>query len=121
MINCDYCGAGMDANHLENDEVWESFRDMYRMRGNEGLEDMVKTEMMNRFGLKVLSDEQYFVYDQIYKGALGVGASEMNAKNQAILGVEDYKKCRDSTGKKIVKLDTGKMIQKRIKLAKSHK
>ena len=33
-----------------------------------------------------------FVYQQIYKGALSKGASERAAHNNALLGLEDYKK-----------------------------
>ena len=51
-----------------------------------------------------------FVYMQIYKGALAKGAKERAAHNNAILGLEDFKKGRFSK--------TSKLIEERIRMAK---
>ena len=35
-----------------------------------------------------------FVFDQIYKGSINGGATERNAHNAAVIGLEEYKKGR---------------------------
>jgi len=51
-----------------------------------------------------------FVYNQIYRGALNAGARDRQALNNAILGLEDYKR------HKIAKKVSG-LIEARVKLA----
>lgn len=36
-----------------------------------------------------------FIYQQIYKGALNVGASEKSAQSHAAMGLNDYKKSKE--------------------------
>lgn len=51
-----------------------------------------------------------FVFNQIFKGALNQKASERCAHNNALLGLEDYKKNRIAS-------KVSKLIQDRIKRA----
>ena len=53
-----------------------------------------------------------FVFNQIYKGALNAGANERAAHNNALLGLEDYKKHKLGTKK------VSSLIETRIKQAK---
>jgi len=52
-----------------------------------------------------------FVFNQIYKGALAAGAKEKQAKDHAVMGLNDYKKGKFQ-GK------ASKLIEDRIKQAK---
>lgn len=56
-----------------------------------------------------MSPEDY-IYNQIYKGALSVGASEQFAKDNAVTGLSDWKKGKF---KKVIDL-----IEEKIKQAK---
>lgn len=55
-----------------------------------------------------MSDPNNFVYDQIYKGAMAKGATERNAYDCAVRGLEDYKKGKF---KKAIELIEGKISE----------
>lgn len=50
-----------------------------------------------------------YIYDQIFKGAINNGASERNAKDHAVMGLDDFRKNRFQKH--------GKLIEERIKAA----
>lgn len=52
-----------------------------------------------------------FVFDQIYKGALKAGATERHSHNNAMLGLDDYKKHKLGAKK------VSSLIETRIKTA----
>ena len=56
-----------------------------------------------------------FIFDSIYKGAMKQGATEKAAKDQAVMGLDDYRKGKLGNGR------VSRLIEKRIIEAKKMK
>ena len=64
-----------------------------------------------------MNKQEHFIYDAIYKESLRQGASERKAKDHAVQGLSDYRKCRYNPRGLKVKPSPGGMVEQRIFMA----
>jgi len=69
-----------------------------------------------------MTKQEHFIWDQIFRGAMKAGVKERQARDQAIQGVEDYRKGNfNPRGLKKINCGAVDLIEQRIAIAKKLK